>query len=112
MEWYKITDSGDIDQVVNDSFAQPVLVYKHSPICGLSSNALQKLEKGWNALEAKKLKPYFVDVVAQRPLSQGIAQRFKIMHQSPQVLLIRDGICVYDIAHFEISVKDLERAVG
>jgi bacillithiol system protein YtxJ len=112
MDWIRIQSPDQIDAAIEDSHDQIVLIYKHSPICGLSSHAHQKLENGKAEIIDMKLKTYFVDVVSQRQLSRSIAERFNIVHQSPQVLLIKDGECIYDTSHFNISIEKIKKAIG
>ena len=112
MEWNKITKSEDIDALEKASFQQTVLLYKHSSICGVSSHARQKIENGWKVIESMNLKPYFVDVISQRSLSRTIAEKFGVVHQSPQVLLIQNGESIFDISHLSISIEEIEKGIN
>jgi bacillithiol system protein YtxJ len=75
-----------VDQLVERSFTQPVIVFKHSPACGTSAYAFDELDTYRQEPSAHDV--YIVDVLRSRPLSQAIAARFGVHHQSPQLLLI------------------------
>ena len=107
MNWNKLTDTAQLDQLKTESAGQPVLIFKHSTTCSISTLALSRMERNWS--EEAGIKPYYLDLLANRPLSGEIADAFAVVHQSPQVLLIQDGKCVYDASHMSISFRALTR---
>ncbi|MFT4761765.1 MAG: bacillithiol system protein YtxJ [Paraglaciecola sp.] len=68
-----------------------------------------RLEDDWDFPETA-LEPYYLDLIAYRNISKAIVDRFSIHHESPQVLLIRDGECTYDASHLDISVSELQES--
>ena len=84
----------------------PVIIYKHSSQCGLSTMTENKLEEGWDLLKPK-VRLYFLDLIRNREASNSVAERFKVRHQSPQILIIKNGICVYNSSHYEINVETI-----
>ncbi len=111
MNWNSLTDVSQLETIKQESFNQPVLILKHSKTCSISTTALNRLERNWKQEKVGDLKPYFLDLLANRPLSAQIASTFDIEHQSPQVLLIKDGLCSYSATHFDISFAELEEVV-
>ena len=109
MNWTKLTNATQLDQIKAESADQPVLIFKHSTSCSISTMALSRMERNWS--EAAGIKPYYLDLLANRSLSGQIATAFQVNHQSPQVLLIQDGKCVYDASHMGISFQALMQAV-
>ncbi|MEZ0539992.1 bacillithiol system redox-active protein YtxJ [Fibrella arboris] len=109
MNWNKLTNAAQLDQIKAESADQPILIFKHSTTCSISAMALSRMERNWS--DAAGIKPYYLDLLANRPLSGQIADAFQVMHQSPQVLLIQDGKCVYDASHMGISFQALTQAV-
>jgi len=81
------------------------LVFKHSTRCYTSLMAKKRFESDWDNLP-KDMSVYFLDLIQHRELSNQIAQLFHIHHESPQLLLIKDGECVLDLSHGEISVEE------
>jgi len=106
MEWNKL---GHIDQIDNmiipQSWENPVLIFKHSTRCSISRFALKQFENEFNL--GGKVKPYFLDLLVHRNISNEIAFRFNVQHQSPQVLLIKNGVCIYNVSHQDIEAEKL-----
>ena len=109
MNWNKLTDAAQLDELKAESAGQPVLIFKHSTTCSISTMALSRMERNWS--EEAGIKPYYLDLLNNRTLSGQIAEAFDVTHQSPQVLLIQDGKCVYDASHMGISFRALTQAV-
>ena len=109
MNWNKITSDAQLDEIKEESAKQPVLIFKHSTTCSISAMALSRMERNWS--DQLGVKPYYLDLLANRPISKQIEQVFGVEHESPQVLLIRNGECVYDASHMAISFDGLKQAV-
>ncbi|GAB3263092.1 bacillithiol system redox-active protein YtxJ [Larkinella harenae] len=109
MNWNKLQDNTQLDQIKQESAEQPVLIFKHSTRCSISSAALSRMERNWN--DSAGIKPYYLDLIAFRSISNQIADDFGVDHQSPQVLLIQNGECIYDASHFDISFDDVKQQV-
>ncbi|MDQ3073551.1 MAG: bacillithiol system redox-active protein YtxJ [Bacteroidota bacterium] len=109
MKWNRIASGTELNNVSSFSHEQPVLLFKHSNRCSISAAALARLERGLD--DATEMKPFLVDVIGQRPISGEIAERLHIEHQSPQVLVIRNGECIYSASHFGIQPDDLKEAL-
>ncbi len=110
MEWIPLINKEQLNEIKTKSAPEnngAVLVFKHSTRCSISSMALSRLERQWN-VEAGKLPTYYLDLLNYRDLSGLLAQEFNVEHQSPQVLLIKSGVCVYNQSHNGISMTDLQ----
>lgn len=107
MNWRTLDSSDQLEEIKVQSATTPCLIYKHSTTCGVSAMAKMRLENDWDFSE-EELIPYYFDILANRPLSAEIATFFEAHHESPQVLLIRDGECTYDASQFDISVTELK----
>ena len=106
MNWTKITSENELEAIKEASHQQKIIIFKHSTRCPTSSMALGRLERNWEA-ENDTIKPHFLDLIAYRSLSNKISEDFGIMHQSPQVLLIDKGECIYNASHLEINYQTL-----
>ncbi|MCU0471076.1 MAG: bacillithiol system redox-active protein YtxJ [Arcicella sp.] len=109
MNWNTLTEINQLQTIKEESYNYPVLILKHSTTCSISSTALNRLERNWKQEKVGDLKPYYLDLLRYRPISNEIANLFKVEHQSPQVLIIQNGDCIYDASHFDISFGELER---
>ena len=104
MQWIHLTDEEQLKQLISKSGTKPQVIFKHSTRCSISSVAFQRLQK---ALQPEGLEFYYLDLLAHRPLSNKVSEVFKVHHESPQVLVIRDGKCIYDESHLAISMTDI-----
>ncbi len=100
--WNDLTELQQLDAIMEESTEKPVLIFKHSTRCGISRMALGNFEKEY-AIDAEQAKPYMLDLLEHRDISNEIANRFGVMHQSPQLILIKDGKAVYDTSHGDID---------
>lgn len=87
-----------LSELVSNSFKSPVVLFKHSTRCSISSMVLNRMRSG-----PKNIDVHVLDIIAHRDLSNEIAQHFDVMHQSPQLLIIHQGKSVFDISHMGIS---------
>ncbi len=111
MMWKEIKEIEQVHQIKNESYKSPVVIFKHSTRCSISSMALNRLERSWKSQEMDNVKLNFLDLISYRNISKAIADMFQIMHQSPQVLIIKDGECVYHASHMEISYQGIKNQV-
>ena len=104
MAWITLTSEEQLNDIVSKSAIKPQVIFKHSTRCSISSVAQQRLQKG-NLPE--NIDFHYLDLIANRGLSNKIADIFHVHHESPQVLIIKDGKCIYDESHLAISVHDI-----
>ncbi len=112
MNWTKLTDLAQLDHIDAASTAKPILIFKHSTRCSISSTALSRMERGWTPELMASHTVYYLDLLAHRPISNLIAQRYDVEHESPQVLVIRDGKCVYTASHLAIMPQEVAVALA
>lgn len=107
IEWRQLTDLGQLNEIVDLSNEKTVLIFKHSIRCSISRFALKQFENEFDLEE--KITPYFLDLLNHRDVSNEIANRFDVFHQSPQILLIKNGKAIFSTSHSDIDAKFLER---
>jgi bacillithiol system protein YtxJ len=107
MNWNQLTEASQIAQIKEESKQHPVLIIKHSTTCSISNTALSRLERNYKPELVGKLKPYYLDLLSFRSVSNAVAEAFSVEHQSPQILLIKNGQCIYDESHFGISFNGI-----
>jgi bacillithiol system protein YtxJ len=110
MNWNKITSETDLDAAIEASYKKPVLLFKHSTRCSISSTALTRLERNWSTDADRDLRPYYLDLIAYRPVSNAIAERTGVEHESPQAILLVDGQPVYNTSHLDIRLDGILEA--
>jgi bacillithiol system protein YtxJ len=109
INWIELTDLGQLNEIMEISHQKPVAIFKHSTRCSISRMALKQFENEFD-LEGS-VTPYFLDLLNHRDISQEIAVRFDVYHQSPQLLLIKEGKSVYDASHSDIDAVELKGRV-
>lgn len=108
MNWVHLTDSKQLNDIIersNSSSVRAVLVFKHSTRCSISSMALNRVESNWK--EDESIPVYFLDLIQFRHISNEIAESYNVEHQSPQILLIKNGSCIYNESHSSIRVDSI-----
>lgn len=111
MKWNELTDTSHLEELKRESHQQTILIFKHSTTCSISRTALSRLERNWNENEMMKVKPYFLDLLSYRRISNSISDQFSIEHESPQLLLIRNGQSIYDRSHLDIDYKRVKSEI-
>ena len=103
MNWTSLEST---DQIDNNKHQQGYnLIFKHSTRCSISMMVKKRFELDWDKLP-QDLPLYFLDLIKYRDLSAKVASDFQVHHESPQLLLIKDGECILDLSHGEVSVEE------
>ncbi|MBQ0908853.1 bacillithiol system redox-active protein YtxJ [Flavobacterium sp. F-328] len=106
MQWNNLETISQLDELVALSQEQAVVIFKHSTRCSISRMALKQFESEFDF--ADSVQPYFLDLISFREVSNEIAARFGVVHQSPQLILIKEGKAVYNVSHSDIDAGELK----
>ena len=106
INWIPLISTEQLDEIVTFSNQKQVVIFKHSTRCSISRMALKRFESEYDLED--QVDAYFLDLLAHRDISNEIASRFNIHHQSPQLLLIKGGKSVYDVSHSDIDAQELK----
>ena len=104
-KFFKIDDRATLDNLISDSRRQTVLVFKHSNACPISARAYREMEK----LEGKV---NLLEIQAVPELSREVANLTGVRHESPQVILLRDGKAVWNASHFDVNAASVSKALA
>ena len=104
MDWKNLMSIDQLDAIATESFNLPQVLFKHSTRCSISSMALNRLESN---TAPQGVDFYLLDLLQHRDISAAIAEKFKVHHESPQVLVIINGECTYDESHMGISMDEI-----
>jgi bacillithiol system protein YtxJ len=107
MNWNNLTQESQIEEIKSVSEHKPVLIFKHSTRCSISSMSLDRVRRNWKDGDDEKISVYYLDLIADRKLSDFVANEFGVSHESPQVILIKNGSAVYNKSHYDISYPDI-----
>ncbi|TKB97993.1 bacillithiol system redox-active protein YtxJ [Pedobacter cryotolerans] len=108
MQWTSLTDTAQLDEIKKQSGYS--VIFKHSTRCSVSLMAKRGFESDWDVIP-ENTALYFLDLIAHRDISAQIAELFQVHHESPQVLLIKDGECIFDASHSDISADEIAESI-
>lgn len=106
IDWIPLTNLGQLNEIMMLSEVKPVLIFKHSTRCSVSRMALKQFENEFDLKDS--VDAYFLDLLEYRNISNEIAQRFQVEHQSPQLILIKGGKAMYNVSHSAIDAVELK----
>ncbi len=107
MNWIALTKMQQLETIVADSFKKDIVLFKHSTTCPISTAARMRLDSAWS-IDTSQVDFYYLDLLAYRAISNEIANKFSVHHESPQLIIIRKGEAIYDNSHLDISISDTE----
>lgn len=105
MNWTPLVSANEFASIIEHSHLRPQVIFKHSNRCGTSGLAKSRLEKAGNPGD---IDFHLLDVIGSRPLSLQVAETLGVWHESPQVIVIRNGKAVYDESHIAIRMDDIK----
>jgi len=103
----ELNQSEQIDQLITESHLQPVAIFKHSTKCGISRFVLKDFESEIRIMDSSAFKYYYLDLIRYRSISDELAERFSIRHESPQLLVIKEGKIIHHSSHSEIRAGSI-----
>ena len=106
--WNRLTSVDQLIEIEKESFHQSIAIFKHSTRCGTSSMALRQFERQFE-IDNANVKLYFLDLLSFRDISNEIAIRFQVFHQSPQLIVLKDGNTIHHSSHYQIDADLLKQ---
>jgi len=110
VNWKNLTDLDQVDRILNDRTGQKHLLFKHSTRCGVSAMTKRQFEKEW-AEENEDVDVWYLDLLNYRDISNAIAEKTGIYHQSPQAIALGNGEVCYSASHSEVSAKQIVKSL-
>jgi len=109
VNWSLIKSETDIDELQKKSFAKPQVIFKHSTRCSISAMAKGRIDA---IDQSENIDFHYLDLIEYRALSNAIAERFHIAHESPQTILLHHGECILDQSHWDIRYEELNEVAS
>jgi bacillithiol system protein YtxJ len=103
MNWIPLNSAKQLNDIKQQQGYS--VIFKHSTRCSISMMAKRRFELDWDKFP-ENMPVYFLDLIKYRELSNQVASDYSVYHESPQLLLIKDGECIIDLSHGEISVEE------
>jgi bacillithiol system protein YtxJ len=110
-KWKTLEHIAALDAIAEHSFSKPQVLFKHSTRCSISTMALNRLVR-LDDVFYQQADFYYLDLIAHRDVSAAIAERFHVHHESPQVIVLKQGDATYDASHMEITTAELIEEVS
>ena len=108
MNWKNLENETELENLVSFSYTKPQVIFKHSTRCSISTIAKNRIDK----VDSTDIDFNYLDLIAHRSLSNLIAQKFNVHHESPQVLLIKNGEFIFDESHNSIYFQEIVEALN
>lgn len=108
LNWQKLNTIEQLQNLKEESKKHPILIFKHSIRCSISSMALSRLEREWSE-DLNKIQPYYLDLITYRQVSNAVETEFGVYHESPQMIVLDGGEVVFDASHMSISTEPLKK---
>ncbi len=110
LPWIALNSTEQLNTIVEASHVKPQLIFKYSTRCGISRMVLNQFVDGYNLSEAD-LDLYFLDLISCIDVSDEVGYKFQVMHESPQLLVIKNGVVVVHGSHGAVNSIELEQYI-
>lgn len=107
MNWKSLEKIEQLNEIDHLSKDKTVLIFKHSTRCSTSATVLDRLERNKGTMAT--IANYYLDLIAHRDVSNEIAHKYGVIHESPQAILIKNGQAIHVSSHLSISWDDLQK---
>lgn len=107
INWIPLTSLEQIEAIKKQSKAEAIFIFKHSTRCGISSSVIKQFERKFDE-NMQHVKVYYLDLLNYREVSNEVGYNFQVMHQSPQLLIIKNETAVAKASHYDISAVNLQ----
>ena len=109
--WNMLTSLDLLETIHEESKEKPIVIFKHSSRCGVSRMVLREFQRNYSRNE-EQLKLYYLDILSYRELSNEVSIKFQVLHESPQLLVIKDGMLIHHSSHYRIDPRILSDYVS
>lgn len=109
--WHVLSESEQLEVLLEESKKQPVIIFKHSTRCGISRMVYKQFEKAYSYTD-EQAKLYYLDLLSHRDVSNAVANQLQVHHESPQLIIIQNREVVHHASHHSISNSDIANFVN
>ena len=108
LPWIPLNDVQQLKHIGEKSKTKTQVIFKHSTRCGISRMVINQFVANYN-LNEKDLDLYYLDLLSFRDVSDEVGYKFQVVHQSPQLLVIKNGLVVAHESHGALNGIDLNQ---
>ena len=106
LPWIFLTSENQLEEITKKSYEKTQVIFKHSTRCSISSISMNKFVKNYT-IPVEDADLYYLDLLNYRSVSDEVGYKFQVQHQSPQVLVIKNGQAIYDASHYAIQTDKI-----
>lgn len=110
LSWKSLQSEAQLEDIIAQSNVRLQIIYKHSSSCGISSMVLRQLEKSLTEFNSRA-DFHFLDLLSFRDVSNEVASRFQVLHQSPQLILLKNETVVAHDSHYDLLQLSIEKYI-
>ncbi|WP_405368414.1 bacillithiol system redox-active protein YtxJ [Nonlabens sp. Asnod2-A12] len=111
IQWDTLESIDQLDNIIKNSSIKPKVIFKHSTRCGISRMVFNQFQKGYESND-DNVTYYLLDLLSYRDVSNAVAQKLNVVHQSPQVIIIFNKEVVHTESHHGIDIKKVQQIVS
>lgn len=102
LPWKNLSNTAQLEKIKVLSKTKAQLIFKHSTRCGISRIVKNQFEKDYN-ISDDAVDLYYLDLISYRDVSSAVASKFEVIHESPQLLVIKNGVVTAHYSHGDIN---------
>jgi len=110
LKWISFTSIEQLNEIKELSKTAPIFIFKHSTRCGISNMVIKRFEALFKE-EHQNIKVYYLDLLNYRTISDEVGYSLQVMHQSPQLIVVKNGVSVQNASHYDITTINLSRFI-
>ena len=110
IDWIQLNSLSQLEEIKEQSKTESIAIFKHSTRCGISRGVIRQFENSFDE-ELSTLKVYYLDLLNFRDISNEVGYQFQVIHQSPQLLVIKDAQTIAHASHYDIMSIDLKKFI-
>ncbi|AIZ42757.1 bacillithiol system redox-active protein YtxJ [Cellulophaga baltica] len=110
LPWIALASLDQLEEIKEKSKTKPQIIFKHSTTCGISRMVMNTFKNTYN-LDKNQADLYYLDLLSNREVSNETGYKFQVVHQSPQLMVIKNGVAVADASHGSINDMELEKFI-
>lgn len=111
IQWDTLESIDQLDNIIKNSSIKPKVIFKHSTRCGISRMVFNQFQKGYESND-DNVTYYLLDLLSYRDVSNAVAQKLNVVHQSPQVIILFDKEVIHTESHHGIDIKKIQQIVS
>ena len=107
LPWIPLSSLDQLTNILEKSKSKTQIIFKHSSRCGISSMVINQFVKQYLFSE-EEVDLYYLDILSYRDVSDDVGYKFQVLHQSPQLIVLRNGVAVAHASHGAINAIDIK----